>query len=636
MNWKNEKQIAANTKHYSKRHGALRALLGGIGTGNISLDACGALQDFELFGHPDRGLKLPYCFYALWYRMADGTQDSRVLEAQPTPENTRDFYPSGSLMGLKRFEDSDFTCQYPFYQIKFRDGGMPLKIKLEAYTPFIPLDTHWSGVPMFQCRYTVENPTDQDAEATVAGSFFNACGFRAFDGFDYLEQEGERFSEIRSFAGGRGIQMGVNGLDPMDTANGTLAIACLGDNVMVKPHWQFGGWWDGAEAFWNEFSTEGKLKPEVKGPGKPVEFERFVASVAQQKVIPAGGSVCFTFVTAWNFPNRKGWWPDGHVNPALAGEHAEVFQNYYSTLWNNAWCTVEDYAVHREKLERQSHLFADALYSSTLDADVIEELVSSMTVLRSCTCFRIADGTFFGWEGCFEHGGSCAGNCTHVWNYAQTLAFLFPELERNMRETEFLVETDEDGCMAFRAKRRLEGRPWLKEPAADGQLGAILRVYREWKFSGDQTFLSKLWHKVEKALNFSIRYWDRDGDGVLDGRQHNTYDIEFYGLTSLTNSLFFAALRAGAEMAEVMGAEKMSEQWRMLSEAGSAKMDRELWNGEYYGQRSEEDCIHGIAYQYGNGCISDQVFGQQLATLYGLGEILPKGHVHQALASIYR
>ena len=80
-----------------------------------------------------------------------------------------------------------------------------------------------------------------------------------------------------------------------------------------------------------------------------------------------------------------------------------------------------------------------------------------------------------------------------------------------MRETEFLQETGEDGKMNFRAKLRLEGKPWDMYPAVDGQLGSILRVYREWKTSGSDDFLKKLWDKVVSALSFSSAHWDSDG-----------------------------------------------------------------------------------------------------------------------------
>lgn len=279
--------------------------------------------------------------------------------------------------------------------------------------------------------------------------------------------------------------------------------------------------------------------------------------------------------------------------------------------------------------------FAFLTDGTTLDADVIESLVSAITVIRSNTCFRVEDGRFFGWEGCFDQAGGCAGTCTHVWNYAQALAFLFPELEISARRTEFLEETDEEGNMAFRAKRFLEGRKWDMLPATDGQLGSILRVYREWKLTGDGDFLREVWPKLVQALEFSLRTWDEDGDGVLDSKQHNTYDIEFYGITSLTNSILYAALEAAARLAEEMGERKLAERWRQIGAQGSRRMDERLWNGAYYEQAISPQDLNAYKYQYGSGCLSDQLLGQELAHVYGLGYILPREHVRKAMESVF-
>ena len=51
-----------NIKSYDNHAEALRFLLGGIGTGNISLNARGELCDFEILTVKARGLKLPYSF----------------------------------------------------------------------------------------------------------------------------------------------------------------------------------------------------------------------------------------------------------------------------------------------------------------------------------------------------------------------------------------------------------------------------------------------------------------------------------------------------------------------------------------------------------------------------------------------
>lgn len=83
-------------------------------------------------------------------------------------------------------------------------------------------------------------------------------------------------------------------------------------------------------------------------------------------------------------------------------------------------------------------------------------------ILRTNTCQWYTDGTFHAFEGCSDRQGCCPGNCTHVWNFEQTLAFLFPQLERDMHLRHVMP----------RAKERPKGTP-----AADGQMGCIIKLY---------------------------------------------------------------------------------------------------------------------------------------------------------------
>ncbi len=640
MIWMDQEQIKKNVKLYSSKQLAFRTLLGGIGTGNISLDAWGRLCDFEILNHPDKKLKIPYTFFSMWYQFDKEAANALVLEVKPDGISNKALgHPTGELLGLPRFDEGCMEVVYPFSKLTLKKEKLPLDITMEAFTPFIPLDANNSGIPGFQMKYTVKNSSLKKAEVSICGTMYNFCGFGSYDGFDRLYQEGSPYNRLKEEKGLKGILFGVNDLEKESVNYGTIALSTSNQTTTVKPYWQFGGWWDGAEEFWQDFKEDGELTADVSTDSigsniNATAKQRYVGSVASKETILPGETKEFVFYISWHFPNRYGWWPDGHCLPEDMS-HRKVWKNYYSTVWTDAWDVTGYFYDNLSYLTLQSKNFGNALYGSTLDPDVIESLVSAITVLRSPTCFRIAGGKFFAWEGCFDHAGSCAGTCTHVWNYAQALAFLFPELERSARETEFLDETDETGNMAFRARRLLDGKAWDMLPAADGQLGSILRVYREWKLSGDTEFLKKLWNKVVLALEFSLKTWDSDGDYVLDTQQHNTYDIEFYGLNPLTNSILYAALKACSEMAEYLGDKEHAKEWGKAAKAGSEKMDRELFNGSYYQQKISEEELNKYKYQFGRGCLSDQLLGQELAHVYGLGYILPKEHVSKAMQSVY-
>ena len=156
----------------------------------------------------------------------------------------------------------------------------------------------------------------------------------------------------------------------------------------------------------------------------------------------------------------------------------------------------------------------------------------NLSTLRSQTVFRLPSGHLMGWEGVMDEAGSCYGNCTHVWNYETATAYLFGDLARSMREVELDYGSKENGKMMNRVNLPLEQNGKIDHvAAADGQMGSIMRFYREWKLSGDRDWLKKYWPKVKAAMSYAWLpgSWGADADGVQEGQQHNTMDVDYFG-----------------------------------------------------------------------------------------------------------
>jgi non-lysosomal glucosylceramidase len=349
-----------------------------------------------------------------------------------------------------------------------------------------------------------------------------------------------------------------------------------------------------------------------------------------KKVLEPGQSEEFLFILSWCKPWRIRSWDQ--LQDYKKNSRNKI-KNYYASLYPSAIDAVDYLTKNFEHLEDLTAKFHNSFFNSSYPSYVLDAVASNLTVIRSNTCFQVEDGTFFAYEGCFVNAGCCDGNCTHVWNYAQSIAYLFPELEKSMRRTEFLRETDEDGAMNFRARTYLQDEKWDLPPAADGQLGCVIRLYRDWKITGDLEYLKDLWPQAEKTLDFAKRYWDNDKDGALDGKQHNTYDIEFYGMNSMINSIYIAALKAGEQISLYLGDNKKANEYRMDWQAASEVVDKKCFNGEYYIQKIED--VNEYKYQYGDGCLADQLFGQELAHLVDLGYVMQEEHVKSAVKAIY-
>jgi len=383
--------------------------------------------------------------------------------------------------------------------------------------------------------------------------------------------------------------------------------------------------WTSRKDLLTDFAADGRLDPDPTPPQASPAGTTVNGALCASVSLGPGAETTVPFWITWCFPNQ--YYPQNAWTPS--GRGVTFVGTMYSNWFEDA-LAVADY-VHRngERLYRQTRRYRDSLYESTLPYYLIDAFGANASIIRSPTCFWIQDGTFYGFEGCrFDGGGCCPMNCNHVWNYEQALAKLWPELERNMRVTELVYSQDPDGGVRHRVACPRQPKPAGPGPVADGQCGAVLKAYREHLQSASNRFLDEHWPRIRKAMEYAIRRWDQDEDGVFEAPQFNTYDQEVRGLSTFVGSLYLAALRAAERMATIQGDTDAAERYRRLFEKGSRTYDEKCFNGQYFIQVGGQE--------YGVGCLADQVVGQWWARLLDLGDVLPVEHVRSALASIFR
>ncbi|MBM7565559.1 GH116 family glycosyl-hydrolase [Paenibacillus sacheonensis] len=612
--------------------------LGGIGTGNISLGSRGELRDWEIFNLPAKGTYMPNTFFAIRVEQEGRQPVAKVLESKLLPPHalSHGYHPLTGA-GLPRLDESELIGTYPMARVVFRDGDLPVQVELEAFTPMIPLDPENSGIPAASLTYRVTNTSDLPAEVVVAGSLINPVGGLKYDKFGNLHHQmpcGQNVNAFRQDSDASGLELSSEKWAAGDLNYGNLALQTTHANLTVKRAWLRGAWYDFLQEFWDDFTEDGRLT-DLGYETPSEEHKTDTGSLGVIETILPGETKEFQFALSWYFPNRINGWYD-RVMDTRPGH--ETIRNHYATRFGSAWEAGAYLLDNLDRLRGQTVAFRDALFGTTLPGYVIDALAGNMPVLRSTTCFWLENGKFLGFEGTFDDEGSCEGSCTHVWNYEQTLAFLYPSLERTMRRVEFLEEVDASGKMAFRAMSMFncEWRwgGYTGPAAADGQLGAIMRVFREWKLSGDTEFLRELWPNVKLALDYALVHWDHDGDGVMEGEQHNTYDIEFYGPNPLTGMMLLGALRAGEAMAGGLGDQEAAERYGHIASLSAGRLSELTWNGEYFVQVLDD--VNAHKYQHGIGCLSDQLLGQQLAHLYGLGHLMEQERLKSAIHAVFR
>ena len=629
--------------------------VGGIGTGTVSLTGWGAWRHWEVMNRPAKnftptGQAGASGFFAVRASRRGEAPVTRLLEGQlPVSEWDGEEGSASRQAGLPRFRRCTFRAAYPLAQVELTDDAVPVHAVVQVFNPFVPGDTARSGLPVAMVRIVLRNPSRAAVSASVAAVLPNFIGN---DGFAQKLDEfrgkyfttGTKDGRNAERAGGGllGVELMSEGVAKTHPAWGTMALATTATRgVTRRSAWADFGWNDSLLDFWDDFSADGKLEP------RTAKTETPNASVAVAIEIPPMSERSVEFILAWHFPNRLNW-GNSTPEPVIVGNH-------YTNGFTDAWAAAEGAARQWSALERETVGFVRAVTECDLPLEVREAALFNLSTLRTQTCFRAADGRFFGWEGCFDHKGSCHGNCTHVWNYEHATANLFPELARSMRETEFSEFTMQpDGHMTFRVPlplRPIAGTVHIA--AADGQMGCLLKLHREWRISGDTAWLKSLWPRARLALEYAWQPggWDADQDGVMEGAQHNTMDVEYFGPNPQMASWYLGALRAAEEMARALGDEAFAKKCRDLFERGSAWIDAHLFNDDYYEHQIKapgkwENVRPGLMfnpelknatapdYQLGAGCLVDQLAGQVNAHFEGLGHLLDPVHEREALRAV--
>ncbi len=643
--------------------------IGGIGAGCICLNGYGGLQDFSIWNRPattalPEGYSPSKAAFAILH--VKGAKPTTKLIEGPFPVLKiydqglqGEGYRRGGFEGFPRFGKCEFKGEYPFAEVSISDPSMPLHVNLAAWNPFIPLDDKNSGIPCAILEYTFQNTSAQRVDYEFSYHLSHlapGCG----------EDESHSRNAVIS---DRGVFL--HNIDPPNSeAHGSAALIAIGETPRIKGMWlRSPGWeFDALSALWREVSTakfttnEGSNEIDTKG--------RNGGSILFAGALAPGQSRTHRVAIAWHFPNCYLQVGGDSEQPKTQGapgcrsfpaDAPSLWRPFYASVWNDAREVALYINENYSALRARTMTFKQALFSSTLPPYVLDAISANLGILKSPTVLRLENGDLWGWEGCFPEAGCCHGSCTHVWNYAQAFPHLYPKLERTLRELELMRSMNDEGHVTFRSA--LPEGPVKHDfhAASDGQLGGIMKVFREWQISGDQDWLKKMYPLAKRSLDYCIRIWDPDHRGALFEPHHNTYDIEFWGPDGMCTSIYLGALCALAQMAQAVGRPEDARFYDDLAHRCARFMDTQLFNGEYYQQKVQYQGLRntsfaelvakvdehssemqqllkreGPKYQYGSGCISDGVLGAWMAHMYGIDTPLNREHVRSALQSIFK
>ena len=622
--------------------------LGGIGTGSVGLAGNGMFKDWEIFNRPDKCSINGYTHIAVRVKK-DGKNYCRVLNGDLTKDLMGIFNKSGlsgfngygigpsckTMAGFPHFRYCEFTGEFPIAKIEFSDPDFPGKVTLTAFNPLIPLCADDSSIPAAFFEVEYENMGDEEIDFCSVFSLSSPF----VQGINKLSSDGDITS----------ISILTADKAPDENDYGELAISCEGADE-IQPNWYRGQWQDSIVTFWNEFSSgEHLVCREYSDP-----ISKGACSLGKTVKIGAGEKKSVRFVLSWYVPNNYNYWDKKREE-----RFEKSWKNYYAKLYSSAKHAGVRSLRDFDDLYSRTLEYKNTIFNSTLDPDVIDAAASTLSVIKTATVFRLENGEFYGWEGQLQNHGSCEGTCQHVYNYAYAMCFLFPELERSIRDLEFDYCTFPSGETTFRIKLPISV-PQVNphHPCLDGQMGCVIKTYREWKISGDDEWLRRNWEKVKLVLEFAwskenSHEWDINKTGIANGRQHHTLDMELFGPSSWLQGFYMAALKAAAEMAEYLGESDKAAEYLALYENGREWTKNNLFNGKYFVQKVDltdkavldhfgvserywNDETGEIKYQVADGSAIDQLLGQWHADICGIGDVFDRDQVYVALGNMVK
>ena len=670
--------------HYTDRNQQCISFpLGGIGTGCFGLGGNGRFIDWEIFNRPAKGKFNGMSHFAVKAEKNGEVVNARILHGDlqapfEGPLGTDKFFEGfgwgpmrETLSGLPHFEKNDFEGRFPMADLRFHEEqNFPARLTLTAFNPFIPHNQDDSSIPAAFFVVRVENDSNEELDYTVGSVLANP----------YFGSTKNSFAQDGNLSG---IRLESLNVPEDDLRYGNMSLSTDAEEVSYQEYFYRGTWYDALGVYWSDFSQPGRLenrqyKP-VERPATEQSFDLDHGVLAAHFTLKPGESKDIRFLISWYHPTNKMDWKDG-INNRLYKTYSEEemkkvnapWKNWYATRWTDSGDVARYSFAHWDKLQKETRAFSDAIYESTLPESVREAVGANLAIFKSPSMYRLEDGTLYSWEGAGEKAGSCEGSCTHVWAYAQSLPYLFPALARSMREAEFTYNWRDNGDMAFRLLLPLGIGIWPFRAAIDGHYATIIKVFREWRISGDTEWLKKLWPRVKKSIEFA---WDPDNEdqwdpgktGILTGRQHHTLDMELFTENSWLTGMYLAGLKAGSFMAEALGDSETAQEYLDVFAKGCKALNDRLYNGEYYVQNvdmgdksvlapyeNESEsvaAVHGkrsiydmywseeheeLKYQYGEGCALDQMIGQWHADVNGLGDIFDPDQALSALKAMFK
>jgi non-lysosomal glucosylceramidase len=642
------------------------APVGGFGAGTFSRSYRGKFERWHVKAGTHKYQDVPANQFAVFAQPEGGAPVAEALSVGKPANGTLSAWNWGYPAG-----DGEYAALYPKSWFAYGTKSLPVKLTVEQYSPILPDNYKETSYPVAVYKWTAENPSDKPVTVSLLFSWTNMVGWfrdqsRTMDG-QLNQQNIDRYQTEKIGSGAMsGIVFDRLRSGPVEEDwDGQFAIAALGGaGAEVSYMGTYNPQGDGSEV-WAPFAKDGRLPnvdARVASSGDSLAGAiavRFTLAAHEKRVIP--------MALSWDLPvaqfggGRK-WLrhythffgADGTNSWKIARtalEHADDWSRAIDA-WQKPVITDETKpAWYRAELFNELYYLADGgtLWGHEKDSIGNPQHPSSK------------DADSFSYMECFDYPFYGTSDVRFYASFP--LLRFWPEIEKQeMREyTDTIPESNPQKYVwAWKSEREHAIVEYTRKVAgaAPHDLGApqedpfvnanqynyqdvsnwrdlnskyVLMIWRDYVLTGgkDEVFLRYSWPAVQQAMEH-LKQYDTDNDGLIEngGFPDQTYDDWIAtGESAYTGSLYLAALKATARIAEKLGEPAKAQAYTALFTRAQAAYEKKLWNGSYF--------KYAVKGEHTDAIQAEQLAGQWYADLTGLGEIVPAAQSKSALKRVY-
>lgn len=537
------------------------------------------------------------------------------------------------LGGVDRIQ---YEATMPFIHLEFEERAMPLKVKLRAWSPFIPGNEKDSALPVAFMDFSIESTSKRPVDVSILATMRNCVGYETkAKAYSARTVEGE---------GWRMFEMSCENIDPALSSQGSMGVASL--------HADSTAWvgWAHPHPYYEQLLRCREL-PEVNDiggrngtdaiTGKALAKTECFSTIGRTVTLAdCGESFDHSFAITWDFPNRyarivgdKDGGPIGYLEEEEAMAQAttppHIEGHYYSNFFSSA-SEVARYAItHRERLKSESERFHKAFYDASLPEYVLDQVNSQLNTFRTSSWFT-KQGDFGILEG-LSPTRSFAGLATTdvaMYGGVATVA-LFPNLEKSIIRAHIRFQNPNGAVCHSLAQNFREVDPREangKRLDMPGQFAYMTLRAALWDM--DHAFLAEVWPSVKRALDYVLRERDKNGDLLpdMEGVMCSYDNFPMYGVAPFVATQWLAAITVAVLAARLLGDSETESRYSEVLKRGTAALEAATWNGAYYRLSSEGTPDEG--------CLTDQIIGHWAIQQVGLPSFLKPERVAQTIRSI--